>query len=156
MQALQTRPHHKEVSTRLLEFNFESSIVDFSNGTSTVFHSPALSGEIVKNWSKLLQFKRLGNNWDRYGALAPDEKTIDTAIDFLTKKVHDLNLPIYFVAPGVNGEVMLEFKGSEGKAAELYFNPDNGTELLLFQLDECVFEGTLENGLLKLIDFINN
>jgi hypothetical protein len=104
---------------------------------------------------KLLSFKNLKDNWDTYGAIAPKENAIEAAIDFLLKEVSTFRLPIYFTAPGVNGEVMLEFKGADGKAAELYFNPDESTELLLFQFNDCEFEGSLKNDFNQFLNFIN-
>ena len=110
---------------------------------------------MMENQSKLtlLKFKDLKDNWDGYGAQAPDWNAIDAAIIFLDK-VNDLDLPLYFVAPGVNGEVMIEFKVGNDKAAEIYFNPDNSTEMLLFVGDDGFFEGTLDKGLNQLIDFM--
>ncbi|WP_373551521.1 hypothetical protein [Haliscomenobacter sp.] len=142
-----------EVSTRLGEYDLERNTELFAG--STVFAGAPSRTKMRNTWSKLLGFKNLKKDWDSYGAAAPDLNAINNAIEFVNK-AYELNLPIYFVAPGVNGEVMIEFKAGDDKAAEIYFNPDNSTEMLLFVGDDGFFEGTLDKDLNQLIDFMHN
>ena len=67
---------------------------------------------------------------------------------------HSLSLPFYFFAPGVNGEVMIEFKNGK-RAAELYFLADGTNEFFLFVDDEDVLESILNEGFRLLIHFLN-
>ncbi|MCB0611386.1 MAG: hypothetical protein H6562_11380 [Lewinellaceae bacterium] len=121
-----------------------TGISDYFISGSTVFELPNIISEDAKEiWNKLIRFKKLQNNWDSYGALAPSIVAIEAAVDFI-KEADSMNLPIYFTAPGRNGDVMVEFKGRGTKAAEIYFNPDGSNELLLFENDECKLESTLE------------
>lgn len=123
-----------------------------SGRTSTVFdHS---MNEQVRNLlQKLNELKNLGEAWDSYNAAPPSQKAISNTRAFILEN-HFLALPFYFLAPGVNGEVMIEFKQNE-KAAELYFNEDGTNELLLFRNDELELESTLEHSFGELIDFFN-
>jgi hypothetical protein len=142
-----------EVSTRLSEYDLERNTILFAG--STVFGGAPSRTKTLNAWSKLLGFKNLKENWDSYGAAAPDQNAINNAIEFVNR-AYELNLPLYFVAPGVNGEVMIEFKAGDDKAAEIYFNPDNSTEMLLFIGDDSFFEGTIDKDLNQLIDFMHN
>ncbi len=102
---------------------------------------------------KLDRFAELKDNWDSYGAKAPSARAIQTAKNFLIDN-HYLDLPFYFIAPGVNGEIMLEFsKGN--KAAEVFFS-DGMIELLLYDNNKTVLEGTLKNDFSALIRFFDD
>jgi len=134
----------------LLGFSLEES------GNSTIFYdSNQLGKKALAIWKKLNSFKKLEANWDSYGASPPLDISIENAVDFV-KEMDHFGLPFYFTAPGVNGEVMVELKGVEDKAAEVYFNPDGSSEFLLFSRDECVFEGTFEEHKKELVSFFNN
>jgi hypothetical protein len=103
--------------------------------------------------NKLNRLRDLPHNWNSYGAEPPSPAAIRGAQLFLINH-HHLALPFYFLAPGVNGEVMLEFQ-EQNKAAELYFLDDGQTELILFQDDEIVAESNLDEGFRGLINFFN-
>lgn len=121
---------------------------------STVFGEQSSLSEAARNMlEKLGHFENLPENWDSYGASRPSEMAVKNARSFLYEN-HFLALPFYFIAPGVNGEVMLEFKQGE-RSAELYFNVDNSNELLLFQNDEVIQESDLQQSFSELIDFFN-
>ena len=66
-----------------------------------------------------------------------------------------ISLPFYFTAPGLNGEIILEYQ-QDDKSAELFFNADGSTELLLFKHDHCALETNLKQGLSTLINFFND
>ncbi|NJL14807.1 MAG: hypothetical protein HC913_18605 [Microscillaceae bacterium] len=91
-----------------------------------------ISDRVVEMFQKLNRIEQLRSNWDSYDAIPPSSTAIDLARSFLIKN-HGLSLPFYFLAPGVNGEVMIEFSNPP-KAAELYFLPDGQDELILLQM----------------------
>jgi len=144
---------NKETSIVLQDYKLGEVSLESSSAISTVF--PIRTGirdRVQEIWMKVERFRSLEENWDSYGAAPPAKVAIDAAINFL-RKVNQTNLPLYFAAPGVEGEVMIEFKGESGKAAEVYFNPDGSTELLLFQDDEVEREGDLKENYSDLIHF---
>jgi len=93
----------------------------------------------------------LKSNWDSYNADVPSNIAIMNAINFILK-ADNQNLNVYFVAPGRSGEILVEFKGENEKAAEIYFNPNGSSELLLFANEECFYEGDLD--FRKLLSYI--
>jgi hypothetical protein len=103
--------------------------------------------------TKLESFKSLEPNWDSYGAQPPSSKTVETAINFV-KKADKNELPLYFVAPGPNGELVIEFRKGK-KEASAFINPDGSTELILNEGNNYVLEGTLEDNYKDLLNFIN-
>lgn len=131
----------------------EKTLNVFSN--STVFpENWPLSKKVLSMLHKLTDISNLNDNWNSYGAKSPAKESISASKNFLIE-YDRLSLPLYFIAPGVNGEIMIEFKQGE-KAAELYFNPDGTTELLLFDIeDEVVKETNLESGLADLINYFD-
>lgn len=90
--------------------------------------------------AKAERFRNLGKGFDSYNADSPSEIAIDNAISFI-KLSDKLGLPLYFVAPGRNGDVLVEFKDKLNKAVEVYFNADNSKEMLFYKGEICCFEG---------------
>jgi hypothetical protein len=120
--------------------------------SSITFFSPLSS--IAKEFiSKVKTFASLNDNWDSYGAVPPSGENVDRAISFIKKADGNL-LPLYFVAPGPNGEIVIEFN-KNNKEAAAYFHPDGSTELLLHEGDNYVLEGTLEENYKNLLSYIN-
>lgn len=75
-----------------------------------------------KNFSsiKVLEsFKGLDENWDSYGATPPSESLIKLVKSFIWQADHR-ELPLFFVAPGPDGEISVEFQ-KDGKNAEVVF-----------------------------------
>jgi hypothetical protein len=103
--------------------------------------------------SKLMDMELLEDNWDSYGAAAPEKRCISRAVKFIVSNAQ-YALPFYFTAPGVNGEVLVELK-NKSRSAEIFFNPDNTNELLLFEKSECIFEGEVDKDFTTLMDFLN-
>lgn len=112
---------------------------------------PKLSLNARKNISKLTAFKSLEADWDSYGAEVPSLHAISGAISFIRKADAD-ELAIYFVAPGPDGEILVELTAN-GREAEVYFYPDGSTELLIYEADNCLFEGSLEKNYGELTKF---
>lgn len=145
-------------STSRLENNsttlqFAESGKNISN--STVFPEfPIIPSHIKTHIQKLNSFQNLAENWDSYGALPPKKETIKQARLFLMDNAF-VSLPFYFIAPGVNGEILIECKLNE-KSSEIFFNPDGSTELLLFVDEECKRETNLEEGFTELVNFFND
>lgn len=111
---------------------------------------PELSAKAKGMLHKLYNFHQLKTNWDSNGALVPRENVIKTAANFLTH-LDEYDLPIYFTAPGPNGEVVLEYKNDEN-TAEVFFENDNFSEMLLYKGKVQVYAGEVE--LKKLIDHL--
>lgn len=125
-----------------------------SLGSSTIiFPEDILSDDLQALIEKIRLFQGLPNNWDDYGAEKISPVAINDAIQFI-QSYSGKNLPFYFAAPGVNGEVMVELKLGN-RAAEVFFNPDRSTELLLFENNNCKLEGDLETNIEELISFFN-
>jgi hypothetical protein len=121
---------------------------------STVFPEiNAIKPSILMLFQQLKQFEKLEENFDGYGAASPSQKAINVARNFLAKFMHTA-LPFYFVSPGVNGEILMEFKLGN-KTAEIYFNEDGSNELLFFEGPENILEGNIELHLKLLFDFFN-
>lgn len=124
-------------------------------GSSSIYLSKpeVFSDQIAEMIQKLNRLKHLEQNWDSYEANPPAPTAIANSLSFLIDN-HTLALPFYFLAPDVNGEIMIEFK-QDNKAAELYFLPDGENELLLFTDDKMVAESNLNEGFHRLLDFFN-
>lgn len=104
---------------------------------------PNLSIKSRKAIERLDSFYGLNENWDSYGAERPSEISIHNAKEFIKKADRD-GFEVFFVAPGRNGDVLVEYKLSEHISSEVYFNKDNSNELLIFGDNECFTEGTIE------------
>ncbi len=129
--------------------------ITLSGGDSSIYLSKSryFPQTIATLLQKLNRLARLGENWDGYGAAAPSDDTIRAATDFIIRH-YALDLPFYFSAPGVNGEIMLEMSRGN-RAAELYFLADGTTELILFKNNETELEGNLEENISKLLHFFD-
>ncbi len=92
---------------------------------------------------KVEKLKALAPNWDSYQADPPSPVAIASSQAFIRRADKD-GMRVYFVAPGRSGEVMVEFKGPNGKAAEIYFEPEGAAEVLMYEQEECVHEGSLK------------
>lgn len=162
MEALLTDSEINPVSTSAIFKNSRDQFApfwtvsrNFIARNSTVFPDiNSFSREITDFIQKLNDFDRLKDNWDSYDAEAPSKISIKNARQFLLNNAQ-VALPFYFVSPGVNGEVMIELK-NENKAAEIYFLPDARTELIMFDEDHCIFEGSLNENFSTLIRFFND
>lgn len=156
MEALLNEPIEKSYGETGSSTIFQSLAGIWSvSDVSTVFpSSKTFSQEISQLLQKLDRIKLLEHNWNSYQAEAPSENAINAVRNFIIEN-RDLALPFYFVAPGVHGEIMLEFS-QKNRAAELYFYEDSSTELILFEEDEVVPEGTLDENFTQLINFFND
>jgi hypothetical protein len=109
----------------------------------TIGETPEMSFSIRKAINKIKSYSDLENNWDGYGAVKPADLTINNAINFLRKADED-GLEVYFVAPGPNGEIVIEFKRGNLEA-EVYFDEDDAGQVLIYNGDNCVVEGAIKD-----------
>ncbi len=91
---------------------------------STFMHSwdcftPALNERILR---LLEEFKKLNENWDRDGALAPDSMAIRSA-EMLVKQLQLTGQKVFHVAPGPQGEIMIDLR-KEDRSVEILFYAD--------------------------------
>jgi len=98
--------------------------------------------------TKVDKFKSLKKGFDSYNADAPSKESIESAIIFI-KYADQLELPLYFVAPGKNGEVLVELHDRLHKSVELYFNSDGTQEQLHYLNNKCVYDGGYDRKLLS-------
>ena len=101
-----------------------------------------LSETARKIVEELKSYFRIGANWNGEDATPPDEGNIKRAISFIRKADFD-KLQLSFVAPGPDGEILVELK-KEDKEAEVYFETDGATYVLIYQGEECIKEGELD------------
>src|SRR6266849_10655037 len=88
-----------------------------------------IEGETMSNLGreilgKLSTFYDLQMNWDSYGAEPPSKTALQRARTFV-QSADKRRLPIFFTAPGPNGEVIVELKQGD-KSIEATFE-SNGT-----------------------------
>lgn len=114
-------------------------------------YMPELSAKAKAILHRLYSFKQLKLNWDGNGALVPEEEVIKTATNFLFL-LDEYDLPIYFTAPGPNGEIVLEYKNDQN-SAEVFFESNNFSEMLLYNGNVQIYAGKFEKKLL--IDHFN-
>ena len=151
--------HDTEVNSSVSTTDYYSPI--FGNRKSAVTSATRigivffeLSNPTKQFITKLHSFKSLEQNWDSYGAQPPSNNSVEAAISFV-KKADKNDLPLYFVAPGPNGELVIEFRKGN-KEASAFINPDGSTELVLNEGNNYVLEGTLEENYKDLLAFINS
>lgn len=89
-------------------------------------------------------------NYDLHNAIPPHTENLLKAKTY-TRLADLMHLPLYFVAPGPNGEICLEFK-QENKSAEIYFNVEEGVEIILYDgLEQNILESNIhQNWLFEL------
>ncbi len=113
---------------------------------------PKISINAVRQVMKIKSFSNLQPSWDSYGAEVPSGISMNNSINFIYQ-LDDQELQPFFVAPGNNGEVLVEYK-KENRAAEIYFNPDGTNELLLFENNNLIIESTVDKGYKDLLELM--
>jgi hypothetical protein len=107
---------------------------------------PTPSAKAKEFIRKLHTYKNLPENWDSNGAVAPEEQIVLKAC-LLILSTDDLDLPLYFVAPGPNGEVVVDYKNGIN-AAEVFLNEDGTEEMILYKGKEQAYAGDIKLQLL--------
>jgi hypothetical protein len=109
--------------------------------------APITSFKALELLTRVVKYFKLPQNWDGNGAVPPTHETILKAMSFIQQS--DINqLPLHFVAPGPNGEIVVEFK-KENLSAEVFFDPD------LAETEYVIYDGgnqeVFEHGSLDLL-----
>lgn len=112
--------------------------------------TPSLSNAAMKAASKILGFRNYANNWDSYGAEKPSERAIVNALSFI-RVIDAHGIPVYFTAPGPNGEIVVELRKGNYEA-EVYFHADNSNEVLIYEGDTCISEGRIDRLLPRILE----
>lgn len=137
---------------------FKSYIGSIPSKTSVVLAYPekeSFSLETTKAIQKLKSYKKLDYNWDSYGAARPSIKAIEQAIRFV-KALDEWLQPVFFTAPGPNGEILVELKNGI-KSIEIFFKDDNLNEFVLFVNEDEEDEGEFTSEkITQLLDWLNN
>lgn len=105
-----------------------------------------LSEEAREVLSKIKTFSQLRENWDSYGAEPPSKAALQNALSFV-KTLDRQRLPVFFTAPGPNGEVLVELKTNH-KSVEITFEPDESASYAKFEGVTCVEEDALDDRIL--------
>lgn len=98
--------------------------------SSVVLRETSLSASAANTIAGLKSFRNLEQNWDSYGALRTAESAVRNAIRFVCD-LDRAGLSAYFVAPGPNGEIVVELK-SGALSLEIYFSEDGSCEHIEF------------------------
>ncbi len=155
MIALQETPLYRKRRSNASIYLSESFETEQQEWNSSIVigiysHTPPLSNAAMKAASKILGFKNLTDNWDSYEAEKPSENAIVNTVSFIrTIDAHEI--PVYFSAPGPNGEIVVELR-KRNYEAEIYFNADNSNEVLIYEGDTCISEGMLDNLLPRILE----
>ncbi len=102
---------------------------------------PELSQKAKEISYKLFKFGELADNWDGNAAIRPNRQEIIKAHNFLSQ-ADAFDLPVFFTAPGPNGEIILEYL-SGVKSAEVYFEKDEFSEMILYEGNSQVYNGEI-------------
>jgi hypothetical protein len=101
----------------------------------------------------LQEYKLLKNNWDGDDAKAPGEFPIKIA-EFLIKSLQSAGQKVFHVAPGPNGEILVDLRNNS-KSIELLFY-EAKSKFVLFSDKEEPQQGPFElNMLPKLLKWLN-
>lgn len=118
------------------------AIASSSIQIQTQRYIPEFSAKAKEILFRLYKFNQLNDNWDGNNATVPSEKVLNSAANFLTI-ADEYDLPIYFTAPGPNGEIVLEYK-SGNNAAEVFFEDDDISEMILYSGKQQVYVGNVQ------------
>ncbi len=146
MQALAESPRH--ISVKAKEDYLTTHVRSFKSplrANTSIFFSRNRDDISSKAKELLLKLKRISNfssNWDSYGAEKPSETAISKATSFILKNRQG-ELPLYFLAPSPNGEILIELKCGL-VSVEVFFMPDGSVEYVQFKNDEVVNQGLLD------------
>ena len=119
---------------------------NFEYGNSAVFVSHCehtISDKAREALFRLSRFTGLKENWDSYGAAVPKAMTVLEAKRFV-QSMDRMGFEPYFVSPGPNGEVMVEYRTDDSREAQVHFNEDGSQELLLVAGSDYPYEGVFD------------
>lgn len=140
----------KHSASNAVIFSNKNADYEFTSGTtnaSTVLSIPKDDALNIPNNAqqirKIKSFLNLEENWDSYGAAPIIEYCVRNAINFV-KRLDEKYQEVYFVAPGPNGEVLVELKAEE-RSIEVIFDEDD-VEYAKYENGDVVDEGIYEPG----------
>lgn len=139
-------------SSIYLSESFETEQHEWNSSIVIGFYSPTppLTDAARKVVSKISDFRNFADNWDSYGAEKPSESAILNALSFI-RVIDAQGIPVYFTAPGPNGEIVIELRKGNYEA-EVYFNADNSNEVLIYDGDACISEGVIDHLLPQILE----
>lgn len=124
-QILRTAPATAPVVKGLLSVGAHGLTLSQSGGgtayTSAIVHDPARSGRFLALFHRLEGMRSLKNNWDSYGAQAPNARAIFYAQEILSSLAHRNLLPDR-VNPSVEDGVTFSYRRGEHYADIEFFN----------------------------------
>ncbi len=92
---------------------------------------------------RLDRFRELKPNWDSYNATIPSEQALGSAQRFIIR-LDRKGIPVYFVSPGPNGDVLVQYKCDNGHEAEIWFEKDGTSDMLLITPGKPPYEAPLD------------
>lgn len=118
----------------------------FSFFMSTIMDHPrpdALSERGREALFRLDRFRELKPNWDSYNAIVPESATLKAAETFVVR-MDRRGIPPYFVSPGPNGDVLIQYKCANGHEAEVWFEGNGASTMLLITPDKTPYEAAVD------------
>ncbi len=115
---------------------------------STIFRFPEsehfdLNARVLR---LLEDFKTLKDNWDGDDAMVPDAEAVRQA-ESLVRQLQRTGQRVYHVAPGPNGEIMVDLR-EKSKSAEILFYPTK-KRYVLFPSEGQPKQGEYDSSALK-------
>ena len=145
--AVSTRPRRENAATMKLDACTVAFVTCMGGHYVNSADAPTLEYELSNKAQEALfrlnRFHELKENWDSYGAVVPKAMVVMEARRFI-QAMDRSGLEPYFVSPGPNGEVMVEYRTDEGAEAEVHFKEDHSRYLLVSRGDEFLFDGPFE------------
>lgn len=92
---------------------------------------------------RLARLRELAPNWDSYNAPSISVVAIEAARKFMLR-LDAMGHPPYFVSPGGNGEVLVQYKCGNGHEAEIWFEADGTCTMLLITPGQAPYEAALD------------
>lgn len=132
-----------------VDLNIDANAYMIASGSIQIqilSYIPELSMKAKEVLHKLYSFHKLKPDWDGNGSLVPTEDIIRITSNFLSD-MDEYDLPVYFTAPGPNGEIVLEYKNNEN-TAEIFFENDHSTEMLLYKDKNQIYAGEVDKKVL--------
>ncbi len=134
----------------LIEYFRELDIYSASS-TSAVINVHRVA-PVNEQLARIERTSSLKPNWDGMGAVAPSSATVR----MVKRTVHELGyygfIP-HHIGAGPNGELFVEYRSSGSRQAQVYFNAEDGHELLLIEGDEYPYDGRYD--LRKLLNHLH-
>lgn len=92
---------------------------------------------------RLDRFSELAPNWDGYHAAVPEAATLYAAEKFIVR-LDRRGIPPYFISPGPNGDVLIQYKCPNGHEAEVWIEGSGASTMLLITPDKPPYEASID------------